>query len=93
MRQTLARWLPAGSFVRKSGTTSPGWIHAFGENRAVAYVDPTDPAEIAKKIDMLLDDTERLRKMSSIGKQYVMTRHNWGAEAERIVTLYRRLFV
>jgi glycosyltransferase involved in cell wall biosynthesis len=54
-------------------------------------VDPSNPRAIADAIDRLSDDPELLRTLGHQGRESVISRYNWEAEARKLIDLYRRL--
>lgn len=67
------------------------WREFFGEDRAITYVDPRNPREIGKKIDNLLDNPSKLRRMGDTGKKEIVAKYCWDSEVAKILELYRRL--
>lgn len=54
-------------------------------------VNPLDPEEIAKNIQLLLSDNEKLKQMSINGKKAVEDKYNWKVEEQKILNLYNKI--
>jgi glycosyltransferase involved in cell wall biosynthesis len=55
------------------------------------FIDPADPADIARKLDNLLDTPATLLSMGQRGQNAVKTTYNWENEAKRLVSMYQEL--
>ncbi len=55
-------------------------------------VDPTDPKEIAKAIDWLIDHPEDAARMGANGKRAARDTYNWHGEARKLTLLYEKLW-
>lgn len=69
----------------------PLWRTLIEEYRCALFVDPEDPAAIAKAVDWVLDNPDAAREMGARGRQAVEQRFNWGREAEALAALYSRI--
>ena len=56
-------------------------------------VDPADPPAIAAALGHLLKNPEEATAMGRRGRQAVLERYRWDAEARRLLSLYDRLLV
>lgn len=54
-------------------------------------VDPLAPAAIAEAMEWLLAHPEEAEAMGRRGRQAVERQYNWAPEAEKLISLYRRL--
>ena len=54
------------------------------------YFDPNSPENIAEKLDMLLKDPEKLKKMKSDGKNYAR-KFTWEKTAKKTVRVYEEV--
>ena len=54
-------------------------------------VDPTDPASIAAALDKLLDEPETRARLGQQGRDAVLKKYNWEAEAAEFVEMYSSL--
>lgn len=55
-------------------------------------VDPSDPNDIAEKIQMMISDPAALRAFGENGKAAVQDRYNWEAEVARLIEMYKSMF-
>ena len=55
------------------------------------FVDPLDPLAIAQAIDWLLTHPEKAEAMGRRGRELVLEKYNWEAEAQKLIMLYERL--
>ena len=55
-------------------------------------VDPSDPKDIAEKIQMMISDPAQLRTYGENGKVAVQDRYNWEAEVARLIAMYENMF-
>lgn len=52
-------------------------------------IDPSDPSDIAEKLDLLAASPGMAREMGRRGRRSVAEKYNWEAEAEALIELYR----
>jgi glycosyltransferase involved in cell wall biosynthesis len=52
-------------------------------------IDPSDPSDIAEKLDTLAVSPETVREMGRRGREAVARTYNWESEAEALVEMYR----
>lgn len=69
----------------------PLYRRVVEEEQCGLCVDPEDPVAIAKAVSWLLDHPDEARAMGARGRQAVLARYNWEAQARRLVTLYADL--
>lgn len=65
------------------------WRETFKESSL--YVNPSNPDSIAKSIKELIDDKNRMQKMSMLNKKLIQTEYNWEKEVEKLFSLYDKL--
>ena len=65
----------------------PLWNHLVVENGCGISVNPFDSREIAKAINLLLDDPLSLEKMGENGERVVRDRYNWEVEEKKYLKL------
>ncbi|HQF28494.1 MAG TPA: glycosyltransferase [Bacteroidia bacterium] len=63
------------------------WKSFFGE--ASLYVDPSDSIAIAKMVDLLAGDEEKLSHMKANNIKLATNEYNWQMEREKLFDLYR----
>ena len=69
----------------------PLWKQIIEGNECGLCVDPLDPAAIAEAIDYVVSHPDEARAMGERGKKAVLEKYNWGAEAAKLVALYKSL--
>ena len=69
----------------------PLWRQIIEDADCGLLVDPQNPQAIADAIAELLADDERARLMGLSGKQAVLAKYSWLAEADKLVDLYQEL--
>ena len=67
----------------------PHW-RELGEGAGL-FVNPLDPQAIAQAIDWLLMHPEEAEAMGRRGRELVLKKYNWEAEAQKLLMLYERL--
>ena len=67
----------------------PYWQEIFGQ--CAVFVDPYDPKDIAHKILLLLNDSEKAKELGRQGKRLVVEKYNWEAESQKLIDLYKGL--
>jgi glycosyltransferase involved in cell wall biosynthesis len=65
------------------------WKDTFGESSL--YVDPSNPKDIAKKINILINDEKLMRKMGKLNEELSINEYNWKKESEKLLKLYKDL--
>jgi len=60
-------------------------------NNCGICVDPTNPKEIAKAINYLIDHPEEAKKMGQNGRKAVELKYNWEIEAKKLLEVYNIL--
>jgi len=66
----------------------PLWREIIEGHRCGICVDPRDPAAIAAAIDYLVGHRDIARAMGDRGRQAVVDKYNWDAEARRLLDFY-----
>lgn len=69
----------------------PLWREIVTDAECGLVVNPLDADAIATAIAWLLDHPDEAAAMGERGHRAVVTRYNWGKEAEKLVNLYERL--
>jgi glycosyltransferase involved in cell wall biosynthesis len=69
----------------------PFWRELFGRIGCGLLVDPLDPRAIADAVDYLLRNPVEAEAMGRRGRAAVEAEFNWGAEGDRLVSLYENL--
>ena len=69
----------------------PSWRELVGNSKAVLFVDPKKPAQIAEAIQYLVDHPEEAEAMGRTGQDLVRKEYNWQAEERTLIALYERL--
>jgi hypothetical protein len=69
----------------------PVWRAIVDDAGCGLMVDPQNPAAIAAAIRELLSDDERAAEMGAKGRQAVLNKYSWAAEAEKLKALYQAL--
>lgn len=69
----------------------PLWRQIIEDADCGLLVNPEDPQAIADAIAELLGDDERARLMGLSGKQAVLAKYSWAAEADKLAALYQQL--
>lgn len=54
-------------------------------------VDPTDPIQIANKIEYLYNNAELRKQMGIIGRKAVLDKYNWDNESKKLLAVYKTL--
>ena len=67
----------------------PLW-RELGEGAGL-FVDPLDPPSIAQAIEWLFAHPKEAEAMGQRGRELVLKKYNWDAEAQKLLTLYERL--
>ena len=68
----------------------PFWIHFFGSENAI-FVNPSNSAGIAEKIDLLLQDKALAVRLGQNGRKRVEEELCWEKEQETLFRLYKKL--
>ena len=71
----------------------PLWREIVVGNQCGLCVDPMNPSEIARAIDLLVDDPERARRMGEHGRTAIRDRYNWAVEERKLLGLYGELSI
>ena len=69
------------------------WRDEFGPLGCILFVDPKDPAQIAKAIDDLLSDPKEAKRMGELGQKAVREQFTWESQAEKLLQLFREIEV
>jgi len=70
----------------------PGWKETIEEGGYGITVDPLNPKDIARGIEELIKDPVKRRKMGERGRQAVIEKYNWEAEAKKLFEVYEKLY-
>jgi len=60
-------------------------------NNCGICVDPTNPREIAKAIEYLIEHPEKAKKMGENGRRAVLEKYNWENESKKLLKIYEEL--
>lgn len=69
----------------------PVWREIVDDAGCGVLVDPQNPHDIATAINDLMADEEKMFAMGQAGKDAVVKKYSWAAEARKLVELYRQL--
>lgn len=67
------------------------WKEVIEGNDCGINVDPTDPEQIARKIEYILDHLEERKRMRKNARNAVEEKYNWSVEEEKLLKLYSKL--
>lgn len=67
------------------------WKETFRESSL--YVDPSNPKDIVKKIEKLLNDKNLLDRMGALNKKLSLEEYNWEKESQALLKLYEDMRV
>jgi len=70
----------------------PLWREIVEGNGCGICVDPLNPKEIAAAIESLLQDRKLAEEMGINGARAVRDHFNWGAEEQKLLVFYQRIF-
>jgi glycosyltransferase involved in cell wall biosynthesis len=69
----------------------PLWMEIVENNKCGVSVDPLNPEAIAKKINEMFTDFDKLYEMGKIGSQIVKTKYNWEIESQKLNKVYNSI--
>jgi glycosyltransferase involved in cell wall biosynthesis len=69
----------------------PLWKQIVEENECGICVNPKDPNDILRGIKYLLENPQKADEMGKKGREIVLAKYNWNAEAFKLVQLYHQL--
>jgi glycosyltransferase involved in cell wall biosynthesis len=69
----------------------PAWRELLDGVDCALFVDPTDPRDIARAIDWVVEHPEEAEDMGRRGRKAIEERFNWEAEGKKLVGLYEEL--
>jgi glycosyltransferase involved in cell wall biosynthesis len=61
------------------------------ENNCGICVDPENPNEIAKAIELILTNPEKAKEMGQNGSRLVKEKYNWNNEEFKLINIYKKL--
>lgn len=70
----------------------PLWREFVAGAECGLLVDPRDPRAIREAMDWIVENPEEAEAMGRRGQRAVESRLNWKHEAERLISLYRRIY-
>lgn len=65
------------------------WKGIFGE--CAIFADPTNPKDVAEKIEFLINNKDAARNMGENGKKLIQTEYSWEAESLKLIDKYNEL--
>lgn len=68
----------------------PAWREIVEQNECGFCVNPLDAGEIAQAMNILLQDEKLSERFGSNGMKLVQEKFNWGAEREKLLSLYAK---
>lgn len=71
------------------GSNFPLWKEIIEDNNCGVCVDPTDPEDVKRGFQYILNNPELARQMGEKGKKLVMEKYNWNAEEIKLLETYR----
>ncbi|MDD2981790.1 MAG: glycosyltransferase family 4 protein [Crocinitomicaceae bacterium] len=71
----------------------PLWKEIIADSQCGVTIDPKNPTEIAQAITELLSDDEGMRAMGLRGRQKVLEKYNWTAEAYKLLDIYDQVII
>ena len=69
----------------------PGWSGLINKFSCGVVVNPLDPADIADKINYLLNNPDVARQMGQNGRETVLKNYNWQIEGDKLVSAYKKI--
>lgn len=60
-------------------------------NKCGITVDPTNPKEIAKAVEYLIEHRNEAQKMGENGKKAILEKYNWEAEGRKLLDIYGKV--
>lgn len=69
----------------------PVWREIIQDAGCGVLVDPTDPTDIARAIDWIIDNPNEAERMGENGRRAILTKYNWESEVGALYKLYDRL--
>lgn len=69
----------------------PLWASVINGNNCGICIDPTDPNQISKAINTLVDNPELARELGENGRKAVISKYNWRVEEQKLLELYEEL--
>ena len=67
------------------------WRSIIELNNCGFCIDPDDPNAIADKINVLLEDDNKVNKLGDNGRQAVLSKYNWSIQESKLLKLYKKL--
>lgn len=69
----------------------PDWADMINKYQCGLVVDPNDPEDIARKIEVILSDPKGAWAMGQRGRKAVLDNYSWEIEGKRLVEAYHQL--
>lgn len=85
----LFEYLMAGVAIATSDF--PEIRKVIENSSAGKFFDPLDPKDIARAINEIIEDEEKLENMKKNARQSALTKYNWEIESKKLVELYRNI--
>lgn len=67
------------------------WVQFNEENKCGLNVDTSNPVEVKKMIEKLVENKEYARELGQNGFNAVQNKYNWGIAEKKLLNLYREL--
>lgn len=69
----------------------PLWKEIVEGNRCGICADPSEPKEIAKAIEYLIEHPNEANQMGENGRKAVLEKYNWESESKKLIEFYAHL--
>ena len=69
----------------------PKWEKIVNENQCGICVDPHDINSIAKAINFLFNNKDKLEIMGKNGRKAIKNKFNWENESKKLIEIYEKL--
>jgi glycosyltransferase involved in cell wall biosynthesis len=73
------------------GSNFPLWKEIIEGNNCGICIDPTNPQDIAKAINSIIQSDSLAEQMGKNGREAVLKKYNWTVEESKLVELYNKV--